>query len=50
MKQLTARHLASHGLEPEEYKKKYGFSDRNLFIGQNFDQGHERSPEKMRIP
>jgi hypothetical protein len=46
MKQLTANHLASHGPEPEEYKKKYGFAIKMLLSAKALTKAMSEASKK----
>ncbi len=50
MKQLTARHLASHGLNPKEYKKKYGFSMKTPLSAKALTRAKSKAAKKRGLP
>ena len=49
MKQLTSKHLVSHGMNPKEYKKKYGFYDEDAIGRKVIDQSEKQSGEEEGI-
>lgn len=50
MKQLTARHLASHGLKPKEYRKKYGFSMKTPLSAKSVTKARIKAAKKRGLP
>lgn len=49
-RQLTARHLASHGLSPKEYKKKYGFTLRTPLSAKSLTKARSKAAKKRGLP
>jgi len=50
MKQLTRKHLASHGLSPREYKKKWGFPMRQSLSAKSLSRARSRAAKKRGLP
>jgi predicted transcriptional regulator len=50
MKQLTSKHLGSHGLTPRDYKKKYGFSMRQSLSAKSLSRARSRAAKKRGLP
>ena len=50
MKQLTQKHLTSHGITPREYKKKYGFPMRTPLAAKSLTRARSKAAEKRRLP
>jgi len=50
MKQLTARHLASHGLTPKGYRKKYGFSMKTPLSAKSVTKARIKAAKKRGLP
>lgn len=50
MKQLTARHLGTHGLNPKEYKKKYGFSMKTPLSAKALTKARSKAAKKRGLP
>ena len=50
MKQLTKKHLGSHGLTPRDYKKKYGFSMRQSLSAKSLSRARSRAAKKRGLP
>jgi len=50
MKQLTAKHLSSHGLGQKEYKKKYGFSQRTPLSAKSLTKARSKAAKKRGLP
>jgi predicted transcriptional regulator len=49
-KQLTGKHLASHGLTPTEYKKKYGFSTGTPLLAKSVYKAMKEAAQKRGLP
>lgn len=50
MRQLTKMHLTSHGLNPKEYKKKYGFTLRTPLAAKSVTKERKRAAKKRGLP
>jgi predicted transcriptional regulator len=50
MKQLTRKHLGSHGLTPRDYKKKYGFPMRQSLSAKSLSRARSRAAKKRGLP
>jgi len=50
MKQLTVKHLASHGLSLKEYKKKYGFTMRTPLAAKSLTKARSKAAKKRGLP
>lgn len=50
MRQLTKRHLSSHGISPREYKQKYGFSMRTPLAAKSLTKARSRAAKKRGLP
>lgn len=50
MKQLTKKHLGSHGLTPREYKKKWGFPMRQSLSAKSLSRARSRAAKKRGLP
>jgi len=50
MKQLTKKHLSSHGLTPREYKKKWGFPMRQSLSAKSLSRARSRAAKKRGLP
>ncbi len=50
MRQLTGRHLASHGLNQKDYKKKYGFSMRTPLAAKSLTKARVKAAKKRGLP
>ena len=50
MKQLTQKHLKSHGISPREYKKKYGFSLRTPLAARVLTRARSKAAKKRGLP
>jgi predicted transcriptional regulator len=50
MKQLTAKHLGSHGLTIREYKKKYGFPQRQSLSAKSLSKARSKAAKKRGLP
>lgn len=50
MRQLTARHLGSHGLTPREYRKKHGFTMRTPLSSKSLTKARSKAAKKRGLP
>jgi predicted transcriptional regulator len=50
LRQLTYRHLLSHGLSPKEYKRKYGFSMRTALAAKSLTKARSKAAKKRGLP
>jgi len=50
MKQLTQKHLTSHGMGSKEYKKKYGFSMRTPLAAKSLTKARSKAAKKRGLP
>lgn len=50
MRQLTARHLGSHGLGPREYRKKYGFPMKTPLSAKSLTKARSKAAKKRGLP
>lgn len=50
MKQLTKKHLGSHGLTPRDYKKKWGFQMRQSLSAKSLSRVRSRAAKKRGLP
>ncbi len=50
MRQLTARHLASHGITPREYRKKYGFPMKTPLSAKSLTKARSKAAKKRGLP
>lgn len=50
MKQLTRKHLGSHGLSPREYKRKWGFPMRQSLSAKSLSRARSRAAKKRGLP
>ncbi|MEN6439109.1 MAG: MucR family transcriptional regulator [Syntrophobacter sp.] len=50
MKQLTKKHLGSHGLTPRDYKKKWGFPMRQSLSAKSLSRARSRAAKKRGLP
>ena len=50
MKQLTQKHLVSHGLSQKEYKKKYGFTMRTPLAAKALTKARSEAAKKRGLP
>ncbi|WP_028574212.1 MucR family transcriptional regulator [Desulfonatronovibrio hydrogenovorans] len=48
-KVLTKRHLASHGLTPEEYKEKWGFKKNTSLVAKGLARERRKKMQDMRL-
>ena len=49
-KQLTQKHLSSHGMSPKEYKKKYGFKMRTALSAKSLTKARIKAAKKKGLP
>jgi predicted transcriptional regulator len=50
MRQLTVRHLVSHGMSQKEYKKKYGFAMGTPLAAESVSKARSKAAEKRGLP
>lgn len=50
MRQLTAKHLSSHGLSIREYKTKYGFPQRQSLSAKSLSKARSKAAKKRGLP
>ena len=50
MKQLTQKHLISHGISSKEYKKKYGFPMRTPLAAKALTKARSKAAKKRGLP
>jgi len=50
MKQLTQKHLVSHGMNQKEYKRKYGFSMRTPLAAKSLTKARSKAAKKRGLP
>jgi predicted transcriptional regulator len=50
MKQLTAKHLGSHGLSIREYKTKWGFPQRQSLSAKSLSKARSKAAKKRGLP
>lgn len=50
MKQLTKKHLGTHGLTPKDYKKKWGFPMRQSLSAKSLSRARSRAAKKRGLP
>jgi predicted transcriptional regulator len=50
MRQLTAKHLSSHGLTIREYKKKWGFPQRQSLSAISLSKARSKAAKKRGLP
>jgi len=50
MRQLTGKHLVSHGMSQKEYKKKYGFSMRTPLSAKSLTKARSKAAKKRGLP
>ena len=46
---LSARHLASHGLTPEEYKEKFGLKPKTALVAKSLQRMRKKKMQDMRL-
>ncbi len=50
MRQLTSKHLVSHGMSQKEYRKKYGFSMRTPLSAKSLTKARSKAAKKRGLP
>lgn len=50
MKQLTQKHLTSHGISSKEYKRKYGFAMRTPLAAKSLTKARSKAAKKRGLP
>lgn len=50
MRQLTTKHLGAHGLNPREYKKKWGFALRQSLSAKSLSRARSKAAKKRGLP
>jgi len=50
MRQLTSKHLVSHGMNQKEYRKKYGFSMRIPLAAKSLTKARSKAAKKIGLP
>ncbi len=50
MRQLTSKHLVSHGMSQKEYKKKYGFTMRTPLAAKSLTKARSKAAKKRGLP
>ncbi len=50
MKQITQKHLAGHGMDRKEYKKKYGFTMRTPLSAKSVTKARQKAAKKRGLP
>ena len=50
MRQLTSKHLVSHGMDQKQYKKKYGFSMRTPLSAKSLTKARSKAAKKRGLP
>ena len=50
MRQLTVRHLSSHGMSQKEYRKKYGFTMRTPLAAKSLTKARSKAAKKRGLP
>jgi predicted transcriptional regulator len=50
MRQLTAKHVSSHGLSIREYKTKYGFPQRQSLSAKSLSKARSKAAKKRGLP
>jgi predicted transcriptional regulator len=50
MIQLTVKHLVSHGISPEEYREKYGFTMRTPLSAKSLTKARSKAAKKKGLP
>jgi len=48
-KVLTKRHLATHGLTPEEYKEKYGYKKGTSLVAKSLARDRRKTMQGMKL-
>ena len=50
MRQLTSKHLVSHGMSQKEYRKKYGFTMRTPLSAKSLTKARSKAAKKRGLP
>lgn len=50
MRQLTAKHLVSHGMSPKEYKRKYGLTLKTPLAAKSLTKARSKAAKKRGLP
>ncbi len=50
MRQLTSKHLVSHGMNQKEYRQKYGFSMRTPLSAKSLTKARSKAAKKRGLP
>ena len=50
MRQLTSKHLISHGMSQKEYRKKYGFSMKTPLSAKSLTKARSKAAKKRGLP
>ena len=50
MRQLTSKHLVSHGMNQKEYRKKYGFTMRTPLAAKSLSKARSKAAKKRGLP
>ena len=50
MRQLTQKHLVSHGMNQREYRKKYGFTMRTPLAAKSLTKARSKAARKRGLP
>jgi len=50
MRQLTSKHLVSHGMSQKEYRGKYGFSMRTPLAAKSLTKARSKAAKKRGLP
>jgi predicted transcriptional regulator len=50
MRQLTQKHLISHGMNQKEYRKKYGFTMRTPLSAKSLTKARSKAAKKRGLP
>ena len=50
MKQLTQKHLVTHGMSQKEYKKKYGFTMQTPLAAKSLTKARIKAAKKRGLP
>ena len=50
MRQLSSKHLVSHGMNQKEYRKKYGFTMRTPLAAKSLTKARSKAAKKRGLP
>jgi len=50
MKQLTQKHLVSHGMNQKEYKRKHGFAMKTTLAAKSLTKARSKAAKKRGLP